>query len=162
MNIDILNLFYKNKQTKKLIDYCNNILKKNKKISDDDLIYIFNILACAHINNNDLDNALKTYKLANLLIKNFDGPKIKYNIGIIPYNVKKTDTLIKKYLKERLHLKKFKNKNFSFQELYESLKINPKTKGEYHSNIGATLINIIKIEKSITTRVNSNSIKNIS
>lgn len=162
MNVDTLNLFYKNKKTKKIIYYCNNILKKNKKINDDDLIYIFNILACAYINDNNLENALKTYKLAKLLVKNFDGPKIKYNIGIVPYNVEKTDILIKKYLEEKLCLKKFKNKDFIFKELYESLRINPKTKGEYHSNIGATLINIIKIEKDLKKRINTDSIKNIS
>lgn len=143
---------------KKLVDLYNknkfNLLiqrlsQKNIK-NRSQLIFNFNLLACAQINIGDVEGAVRTYEKALKKIKGFNNSNIDYNIGFVPKNVAQADRLISKYVYKFKNefISKYKNID-KFQDIVLSLRINPRVKGEYHSNLGQTLINVIKFIKLI-------------
>lgn len=136
-------LLYRNK---KYLDLIYN-LKDNwfsKKYSQKKKIFYVNLLACSYINLKNIESAVNVYKRALKEIRDFSGPKIHYNIGIIPEDLKISDSLFERYIISKL---KKSYKINQLKDLANSLKINPKVRGNYHSNFGLTLLNIIKILK---------------
>jgi len=86
----------------------------NKKLK---LIFKYNKLACNYLNIGDVENAIYSYEEAIKKIKDFDGPEIKYNVGLVPFSCKKVDQDIFKYLK-----KKYKIIFFQSIKIYLNLK----------------------------------------
>ena len=127
-----------------------------KKNSEKDNIFFSNLLGCCYVNLNQIDKALKIYSFSKKIIKDFDGPEVKYNIGILPKNIELTDRRIGNYIKKKIK-KTFSKKKIN--DLINSLKINPDVKGSYHSNLGLTLIGLIKINKFILKKNSNNSDK---
>ena len=146
-------LLYKNK---KYLDLIYNLKDKwfSKKYSQKKKIFYANLLACTYINLKDVESAVNVYKKALKEIRDFSGPKINYNIGIIPEDLRISDSLVERYIKLKLKKQYKLNK---LQDLANSIKINPKVRGKYHSNFGLNLLNIIKILK-ITQKKKSEKI----
>ena len=115
----------------------------SKRNSEKQNIFFSNLLACCFINLDQIENALNIYRISKKKIHNFDGPEIKYNIGILPENTKLTDKRISKYL--RLKFQEFLSDK-QLKDLTNSLKIDANCRGSYHSNLGQTLIDILKIQ----------------
>jgi len=145
-----LSELYSKKKYQDIINKINNRLFQ-KKFTEKEKVFKVNLIACSYINLGMINEAVEIYKIAKKKIKNFDGPEVKYNIGILPENLQTSDKKIKKFL-----TKKFKGKisKKNIIEITNSLKINPKIKGLYHSNLGLSLINIIKIFKLINNKKN--------
>jgi len=143
---------------KKLVDLYNKnkfnlviqTLVKKKFNSRSQLIFKFNLLACAQINIGDVEGAVRTYEKALKEIKNFNNSNVDYNIGFVPKNIAYSDKIISKYVYrfKNKFISKYKNLG-TFQNIVRSFQINPRVKGEYHSNLGQTLVNIIKLKKLI-------------
>jgi len=89
--------YYKDKNYTLLINLLENNCFKNK-YSLEDKIFNVNILACLYINIREINKALNIYKIALEKIKNFDGPNIYYNIGILPESILETDKIFKNYI----------------------------------------------------------------
>jgi tetratricopeptide (TPR) repeat protein len=146
----ILNL-YKNKKNYEIINILKNSwYSKSKSVKKK--ILFSNLLACSYINIGNVDEAITVYDKAANIIKNFDGPDVHYNIGILPNNILKTDRIIGNYIIKKFNKKLNKKK---IKDLINSLKINPNVKGKYHSNLGLTLINLNKIVRKIESKNNN-------
>ena len=137
--------YYNDKNYSLIINLLENNCFKNKNLKENKIFNV-NILACSYINIKEINKALNLYKIAIEKIKNFDGPQIFYNIGILPENIVQTDKLFKSYINKNFN-KKLNKKELNI--LTNSLKINPNLKGAFHSNLGLSLINLIKISKKI-------------
>ena len=131
-----------------IINYLKNNWFKTKN-TEKQKIFFANLLACCYVNLGKIEKALSVYKKAKKIIKKFDGPEVKYNIGIIPNNIKLTDFHIKKFLEHKFK-KMIKKKKLG--DLINSLKVNPNIKGSHHSNLGLTLINLIEILKETSCK----------
>ena len=138
-----LSTLYSKKKFQYIIDNISNNLFQ-KKINEKEKVFKINLVACCYVNLGMINEAVEIYKIAKKKIQNFDGPEVKYNIGIIPEDLKSTDKKIEKFLSKKLK-GKISKKNLT--KIANSLKINPKIKGHYHSNLGLSLINLIEILK---------------
>ena len=151
MNLKLCLINYNKKKYTKIIESIKKLLLK-KTLPESKKIFYSNLLACSYVNINRIDLAVEIYQKANLIIRNFDGPLVKYNIGIIPENLFKTDKnislFIKKLLRNSISAKKIDKKNT--KDLINSLKVNPKVKGSYHSNIGLTLLILAKLKSLLS------------
>ena len=141
---------YKYKKYSIIIDSLKNEWSK-KKYNEKQKIFYVNLLACCYVNLNKIKEALVAYKKANKFINKFDGPEVKYNLGILPDNIKLVDLRINSFFRNELK-KKLKIKTEKLEDLINSLKIDPNIKGACHSNLGLTLINLNKIFNKIKNK----------